>query len=72
MIAKYVIVNEEEKPHYNMIVCVEKHYNIIKHDSIISICYKDKNYVSMTEEMAKNLVDVLQNMLKEDNNQQPK
>lgn len=29
MIAKCVIVNEEEKPHYNMIVCVEKHYNII-------------------------------------------
>lgn len=55
-----------------MIVCVEKHYNIIKHDSIISICDKDKNYVFMTEEMAKNLVDVLQNMLKEDNNQQPK
>lgn len=39
---------------------------------IASLCDKDKNYAFMTEEMAKNLVDVLQNMLKEDNNQQPK
>lgn len=55
MIAKYVIVNEEEKPHYNMIVCVEKHYNIIKHDSIISICDKDKNYVFKKEKWRKTL-----------------
>ena len=30
------------------------------------------NLIVLTPEMAKNLVDVLQNMLKEDNDQQPK
>lgn len=49
-----------------MIVYVEKCKDAI------FIYDNNKKHVFMTKEMAKDLVDVLQNMLKEDNDQQPK
>jgi len=54
---------------------LEIYWNI--YSNIVIRDYKDRdeeffNLIVLTPEMAKNLVYVLQNMLKEDNDQQPK